>query len=169
MSLYNEIIEHRKTAKRIEMKRVSQSKPRHSWLMRVFGYGFIASLLASLGMHALASTAPIMLSSIQANVGTTVTEVAKMLQDLSLIAGIGFIMASFFKFHQHKLNPTQVPMSQGVTLLAIGGGLTLFPLLIPTAGTTILGSKADVSHVSGAKISGLIGGSGSSVKSMSMS
>lgn len=127
-------------------------------LSKVFGYCLITALLALISVDTLAANKVFMLSSIQGNVATTVTETAKILQDLSLVAGIGFIMASFFKFHQHKLNPTQVPMSQGVTLLAIGGGLTLFPLLIPTAGTTILGNQAQVSQTSGSGISSLIGG-----------
>lgn len=152
------------------LKRNHTHKSKYS-LFNLLRYTLLSSLLTGLSLHALASTAPIMLSSIQSNIGTTVVETSKIMQDLALVAGIGFIMASFFKFHQHKLNPTQVPMSQGVTLLAIGGGLTLFPLLIPTAGTTILGSAASVSHVSGSSISSMIGGGsgGSSVKSMSVS
>lgn len=128
-------------------------------LTKIFGLVCVASLLLLIGCDAMADgPARFMLATIQGNVATTVTETAKILQDLSLVAGIGFIMASFFKFHQHKLNPTQVPMSQGVTLLAIGGGLTLFPLLVPTAGTTILGKDANVSKVSGKGISDMIGG-----------
>ena len=127
-------------------------------LQKVFGLTLFGSLLALVSVNGFANTY-IMLSSIQSNVATTVSQTAKILQDISLIAGIGFIMASFFKFHQHKLNPTQVPLSQGVTLLAVGAGLTLFPLLIPTAGTTLLGTKADVSKVSGSSIANAIGGS----------
>ncbi|HLD16979.1 MAG TPA: type IV secretion protein IcmD [Coxiellaceae bacterium] len=99
------------------------------------------------------------LKTIASNVSGTVESLAKMLEVISLIAGIGFIMAAFFKFHQHKLNPTQVPLSQGLTLILIGAGLTLFPILIPTAGTTFLGTKAKVSNVQGSGIENLIGGS----------
>ncbi|MDF1654757.1 MAG: type IV secretion protein IcmD [Coxiellaceae bacterium] len=97
------------------------------------------------------------LTKIQDNVAITVTETAKILQALSLVAGISFILSSFFKFHQHKLNPTQVPMSQGLWLLIIGAALTMFPILIPTAGSTILGSDVNISHVSGTAIGRLIG------------
>ena len=78
-----------------------------------------------------------------------------------MIAGIGFIMASFFKFHQHKLNPTQVPLSQGITLLLIGAGLAVFPTLLPTATHAVFGSSADIAKIGGGQIGGLIGGSGS--------
>ena len=68
-------------------------------------------------------------------------------------------MASFFKFHQHKLNPNQVSMTQGISLLLIGCGLTLVPLIIPTASMAILGSKADKpAQINGAEIKKLIGG-----------
>ncbi|HLD16978.1 MAG TPA: type IV secretion protein IcmD [Coxiellaceae bacterium] len=116
--------------------------------------------LISLSTIAMAQTGSyIGLQTIASNVASTVESLAKMLQVIALIAGIGFIMAAFFKFHQHKLNPTQVPLSQGLTLLLIGSGLTMFPILIPTAGTTLLGSDAHVSQVSGSGIEKLIGGS----------
>lgn len=86
----------------------------------------------------LAAVDPVSLTSIAKNVDTSVAELATVLSDISLIAGVGFVMASFFKFHQHKLNPTQVPISQGVTLLLIGAGLVLFPTMLPTAKQAIL-------------------------------
>ncbi len=113
-------------------------------------FGFSSSAFANGNTY-------VTLTAIQGHIAVTVTETAKILQDLSLISGIGFILSSFFKFHQHKLNPTQVPMSQGLTLLIIGGCLTLFPILVPTAGTTILGGSAEVSKVSGSRIADLIG------------
>ncbi len=123
---------------------------------KVVGSVVTGTLLLLIGAEALAAAPTVTVSAIATNIGTTVTQTAKILQDLSLIAGIGFIMASFFKFHQHKLNPTQVPMSQGVTLLVIGAGLTLFPILIPTAGSAVLGTAQHVSKVSGKGITDLI-------------
>ncbi|MDF1761013.1 MAG: type IV secretion protein IcmD [Coxiellaceae bacterium] len=115
-------------------------------------------LLLALSTDASATASGyVSLTKIQQNVAITVTETAKILQAMSLMAGIGFILSSFFKFHQHKLNPTQVPMSQGISLLIIGACLTMFPILIPTAGSTILGSDVNISSVSGTAISKLIG------------
>lgn len=99
------------------------------------------------------------LSEITANVNTTVSQLSRILTDIALIAGISFILASFFKFHQHKLNPTQVPISQGVTLLLIGAALTLFVVMLPTATTAVFGSKATISQVGGSGMQGLIGAS----------
>jgi hypothetical protein len=41
--------------------------------------------------------------------------VQTIIQDLSLIAGVGFIVAALFKFHQHKQNPTQLALEVEVT------------------------------------------------------
>lgn len=88
------------------------------------------------------------ISDIATNTGTSMTYVAGLLEDVSLIAGIGFVMASFFKFHQHKLNPQQVPISQGITLLLVGGGLTIFPALLPVGGKALAGSGAQFGQLS---------------------
>jgi len=98
------------------------------------------------------------LSTIESNLGTTVKSLASILEIISLIAGIGFVMASFFKFHQHKQNPTQVPVSQGVTLLLIGAGLMIFPLLLPTATKAAFGVTAGgMSKTTGSAINSIIG------------
>lgn len=103
-------------------------------------------------------TSGIPLSELASNVGTTVTELGTVLTDISLISGIGFVLASFFKFHQHKLNPTQVPVSQGVTLLLIGAGLVLFPTMLTTGKRAIFGTQAEIASISGGQISSIIGG-----------
>lgn len=49
-------------------------------------------------------------------------------------------------------------MSQGISLLLIGCGLTLIPLLIPTASVAILGSEArQPARIAGSSIHDLIG------------
>lgn len=95
----------------------------------------------------VAMAALVTLTNIVTSVTHSTQNVAKIIQDVALVTGVGFVLASFFKFHQHKLNPTQVPLSQGVTLLVIGGALSIFPALIGTAskgvfGTTTAGSIA---------------------------
>ena len=99
------------------------------------------------------------LSQIASNVEGSLSSVARLLEDISLVAGIGFIMASFFKLYQHKNNPTQIPISNGLTMLGIGA-LTLFPALIPTAATSIIGSQGTMAKLGGSQISQVIGGQG---------
>lgn len=116
----------------------------------IFGVLFAGAALAGV-------TQGIALSSIASNVDTSVKELSTVLSDISLIAGVGFVMASFFKFHQHKLNPTQVPISQGVTLLLIGAALIIFPSVLPTAKRAIFGSGAEIAKVGGGQIHSIIG------------
>lgn len=107
----------------------------------------------------LATTPPLVsMTVVSKSVDGTVSNLATVFIDVALIAGIGFVMAAFFKFHQHKQNPQQVQMSQGVSLLLIGCGLTLIPLLIPTASVAVMGTAAkQPAQVGGSAIHNLIG------------
>ncbi len=57
-----------------------------------------------------------------------------ILKYLSYTAGVFFIFASLFKFDQHKKNPTQIPMSQPLTLFVIGAALLVLPVIVEYAG-----------------------------------
>lgn len=117
-----------------------------------------AGSLVVTGIALADSSTYVSLGTISSSVNNTVAELATILVDISLIAGIGFIIAAFFKFHQHKQNPNQVQMSQGVSLLLIGCGLTLIPLLIPTASVSVLGTAAkSPAQIGGSTIHNLIG------------
>lgn len=119
-----------------------------------------AGVLMATGL-AMAANNYVALGTISSSINDTVAELATVLIDISLIAGIGFIIAAFFKFHQHKQNPTQVQMSQGVSLLLIGCGLTLIPLLIPTASVAVMGTAAkSPAKIGGSSIHDLIGTAG---------
>jgi intracellular multiplication protein IcmD len=99
------------------------------------------------------------LTTISKSVDTTVGQLATVMVDIALIAGICFIMAAFFKIHQHKQNPQQVQLSQGISLLLIGAGLTMVPLLIPTASVAVLGTQGSKpAQIGGSSIHDLIGG-----------
>ncbi|MBS0350579.1 MAG: type IV secretion protein IcmD [Proteobacteria bacterium] len=123
----------------------------------------ITTLLAVIGGVVFASSAwaaatYVNIGTISTSVDRTVSALGTVFTDISIIAGLGFVTASFFKFHQHKQNPQQVQMSQGVSLLLIGCGLTLVPLLMPTASVSVLGAKgATNAKVGGKEIHNLIG------------
>ena len=119
----------------------------------------LAALLFSAADMACASGVTI--TNLQVNLGKTVTAVGKILVDVSLICGIGFILVSFFKFHAHKNNPQQIPLSQGITLLVIGAGLTVFPYLIKGVANAATGSSKTGS-VSGSAMATIMGASSSS-------
>lgn len=125
----------------------------------------VAALLAVVGGalfagEALAASNYVTLTTVSKSVDTTVSQLATVIVDIALISGICFTMASFFKFHQWKQNPQQVQMSQGVSLLLIGAGLMLVPLLIPTASVAVLGTQAGKpAQIGGTTIHNLIGDS----------
>jgi intracellular multiplication protein IcmD len=106
------------------------------------------------------ATGGVSLTDVTTNVNHAVSAIANILTDIALVVGIGFVLAAFFKFHQHKQNPQQVPMSQGITLLLIGAGLLVFPILLPTMSKTVFGSSTGgVSQVGGNDMQNVIGGS----------
>ena len=67
---------------------------------------------------------------------------AKMMVAISYIAGIGFVIASLFKFKQHKDNPTQIPLGTPLALLIIGIVLVFLPMIFTPVGETIFGPGA---------------------------
>lgn len=89
------------------------------------------------------------LGAIKTSVTSSIKDLMVMLQDVAMVTGVGFVIASFFKFHQHKMQPTQVPLSQGVTLLLVGAGLTIFPSLLGTATKSVFGATAGAGQVTG--------------------
>lgn len=121
--------------------------------------GGVVTMLAFAGVAAAAPGEGVTLDSIRTNIDNSVITIASILMDVTLIAGICFILASFFKFHQHKLNPTQVPISQGVSLLVIGTALTGFVMLLPAATKTIFGNDANPTKVGSSAMQDLIKGS----------
>ena len=98
------------------------------------------------------------ITKLQTTIGTTVVQVASIISNIALVAGIGFLLASFFKFDQHKKNPTQIPVSQPLTLLIIGAGLCLFPTIMPLVQSAVFGTQAEKGQVGTATVTGLIGG-----------
>jgi intracellular multiplication protein IcmD len=86
--------------------------------------------------------AAVTIGAIKTQIAASTKSLVTILQDVSMVAGIGFVIGSFFKFHQHKMNPTQVPISQGITLLLVGAGLAVFPTLVGTASQSVFGTTA---------------------------
>jgi intracellular multiplication protein IcmD len=114
-------------------------------VMRVF----IVAACFFISNDAMAAYTAVTLSTLKTNIDNGITNILKIIQDVSTISGVGFVLSSFFKFHQHKMNPTQIPLSQGVTLLAIGSALMVFPHLIGTVSKGVFGFTAGQGKVTG--------------------
>lgn len=123
------------------------------------GVAFLATFVGGSLFASMASAAAyVKLATVATSVNNTVGNLSTVMVDISVIAGIGFVIAALFKFHQHKQNPQQVQMGQGISLLLIGAGLTLVPLLIPTASVAVFGAAASsTAQIGGKDIHALIG------------
>tara|TARA_B100001115_G_C15822246_1_gene408945 strand:- start:686 stop:1012 length:327 start_codon:yes stop_codon:yes gene_type:complete len=67
---------------------------------------------------------------------------AELIAVTSFAAGLGFLMATFYKFKQHKDNPTQVPVGNPLTMLSIAVLLIYLGNLIQPIGETIFGAPS---------------------------
>ena len=97
------------------------------------------------------------ISNVQKTISSTAFAIVGIINNIALVAGIGFLLASFFKFDQHKKNPTQIPISQPLTLLLIGGGLCMLPTIMPLVQTSVFGTKATTGKLGTSTVTSLIG------------
>lgn len=95
------------------------------------------------------------IGEIATNITKSFEGIGKLILAIAFVAGIGFVMASVFKFKQHKDNPTQIPLGTPIALLAVGVTLIFLPSIITPAGTTLFGEGAKAGNFSGAGISEL--------------
>jgi len=75
--------------------------------------------------------------------------IGKLMLASSYIAGIGFSVASIFKFKQHKDNPTQIPVGTPIALLGVAVMLIFLPGIIKPVGMTLFGNDANLENMAG--------------------
>jgi len=100
---------------------------------------------------------PQTLGEIAHNITQSMDSLAKLITAASYVAGVAFALMGMMKFKAHKDNPTQVPLSQPIVLLAIATGLVFLPSLISTTGQTVWGTQAKHATAQGG---GLLGTDG---------
>lgn len=86
-------------------------------------------------------------------IATRVTEsfggIAKLISGGAFLAGVGFAMASIFKFKSHKDNPQQIPIGTPIALMVVAGSLMYLPAVYGSLGVTIFGTAATPGGLSG--------------------
>ena len=137
------------------IKRISKL----TWLIFILSPIILLSLLPDSAFAQTSVSTTVTIKNVQETIGKTVVNIATIISNIALVAGIGFLLASFFKFDQHKKNPTQIPISQPLTLLLIGAGLCLFPTIMPLVQTSVFGKSAETGQVGTGTATSLIGGS----------
>ena len=130
--------------------------------IKTVGRGVVKCLPIIVGVGLVSSACfadDLTIAGIASNMQGTVSSVANIITNVALVVGLSLVCASFFKLKQHKDQPTQVPISNGVTLLVIGAALTVFPLLLPTANQAAFGSGVTTGTITGSDMTNLIGAS----------
>ncbi|MAZ44764.1 MAG: type IV secretion protein IcmD [Legionellales bacterium] len=112
--------------------------------MLYFGSLFSLFLLSE---HAFAGGSD--LAGLADNVTSNIEAVAKLITAASYVAGVGFALAGMVKFKAHRDNPTQVPLSAPIVLIAVAAGLVFLPSIIGTAGETVFGGDQATGGASG--------------------
>lgn len=118
------------------MKTVVKQKQKRPGLA-LFGYFSALFMLFFVSEVAFGGSGGQTVGDVAEHVTGSMKGLQKLLGAAAYIAGLGFGIAGVMKFKAHKDNPTQVPLSQPITLILIAAGLVFLPSLITTAGSTI--------------------------------
>jgi intracellular multiplication protein IcmD len=125
---------------------------------KTFLYLLIASAFFAIGTcFAQGSATPGTIGEIASNVTESFQGIGTLMIAISYLAGIGFVLASIFKFKQHKDNPTQIPLGTPLALLVLGIILIFLPMIFAPAGKTIFGEGATTGGFKGAGVSTIPG------------
>jgi len=97
------------------------------------------------------ASTPTNIGDVFKHISESMTSIPSMIMGVATIAGLGFAVASIFKFKQHKDAPQQTPLGQPIALLGFGVMLIWLPFLLQSLGTTISGKndKSDKSGIGG--------------------
>lgn len=122
-------------------------------------FAVILSLFAVGSAYADGGSVPT-IKDLSDNLSGGLAFVTRIIQYIAIIAGIGFVFGAFHKFHANKMNPTQVPLSQGVTMLLIGSALLVFPTLLETGAKMMVsgpnGQGFQQAKIGGDEINGFV-------------
>jgi intracellular multiplication protein IcmD len=88
-----------------------------------------------------ATTSQVNLGEMSDTIGQSLKGISTLIIGLATVAGLGFGVAAIFKFKQHRDNPTQVPLGQPLSLLAIAVFLLWLQFLLQSAGRTVAGDE----------------------------
>jgi len=111
-----------------KITRVLSNRPRLAW--------FVCCCVTLVSSNASALTIGNMASSVT----NSFEAIGKMLTGVSYVAGVGLMLAGLSKLKAHKDSPTQVPVSNGLVLMAIAAFLIFLPSVVGTLSFTLFGA-----------------------------
>ena len=77
-------------------------------------------------------TRPTAMDSSGATSLSNLQSLAQLITAGSYVAGFSFALGAILKFKEHKVNPTQIPVSMPIALLFIAGALIFIPTIFPS-------------------------------------
>ncbi len=77
------------------------------------------------------------------------SSIADLIGSIGYVAGLGFGVASVFKFKQHRDSPTQVPIGTPFAMLGVAVALIYMPTLLTEAGSSAFEDGTDVQGAAG--------------------
>jgi intracellular multiplication protein IcmD len=127
---------------------MQSSSKRKGTMLLVTGM-ILCVVSAGVAMAATGNAPAGSIGSVAETIQSSFGNLAKVLTAGAYVMGIGFVIASLFKFKAHKDNPTQVQIGAPIALLFIGAAMIFIPSVMKTGGATVFGSNASTGGVSG--------------------
>ncbi len=88
---------------------------------------FIIGILVT---YSIPSYSQVGLGQVAGNASSATDVMTNVLSDIFYVIGIGFVVASFVQYREHRDNPQQTPLMRCIVLFIIGLIIGLFPLMV---------------------------------------
>ena len=108
---------------------------------------FVFCLLFLFSSFLFAQTASI--GTLAENITQSFESITKLLTAGAYVGGITFFIVAIFQFKQYKENPSQVPLSKPMMILAMSSALIFLPEFVNSVSVTIFGQNAAVAKPGG--------------------
>lgn len=89
------------------------------------------------------------LGTLAENITQSFESITKLLTAGAYVGGITFFIVAIFQFKQHKENPSQVPLSKPMMILAMSSALIFLPEFVNSVSVTIFGQNGAIASPGG--------------------
>ncbi len=89
------------------------------------------------------------LGTLAENITQSFESITKLLTAGAYVGGITFFIVAIFQFKQYKENPSQVPLSKPMMILAMSSALIFLPEFVNSVSVTIFGQNGAVANPAG--------------------
>ncbi len=107
----------------------------------MFNRSYLARIAVFLIAIGVMSCAHAQIGSMASRLNSSLSSVADLIGSVGYVAGLGFGVASVFKFKQHRDSPTQVPIGTPFGMLGVAVALIYMPQLLTETGASVFSSN----------------------------